>query len=116
MAPKQGAIFLASPLSRQLTPSPMMLFAVRIEYAFDATIQRSHNPDARKHRWPVMVGNHSPAARLPNRQSPLSQATGRPARLTATRSRSIYTRSEIGLQFRVDFQQFGMQLRYPFLD
>ena len=61
MAPKQGAIFLASPLSRQLTPSPMMLFAVRIEYAFDATIQRSHNPDARKH--PVMVGNHSPAFR-----------------------------------------------------
>jgi hypothetical protein len=47
-----------------------MFFAVRIEYAFDATIQRSHNPDARKHRWPVMVGNHSPAARLPNRQSP----------------------------------------------
>jgi hypothetical protein len=38
-----------------------MFLAVRIEYAFDATIQRSHNPDARKH--PVMVGNHSPAFR-----------------------------------------------------
>jgi hypothetical protein len=59
----------------------MMFLAVRIEYAFDATIQRSHNPDARKHRWPVMVGNHSPAARPPNRQSPLSQAACRPARL-----------------------------------
>jgi hypothetical protein len=37
----------------KLPLSPMMLFAGRFEHALDVPIQRLHDPDPRKHRWPT---------------------------------------------------------------
>ena len=37
----------------QLPPSPVLVFARRIEHALDVTVQCPHDTDARKHRWPT---------------------------------------------------------------
>jgi hypothetical protein len=42
-----------SSVTRQLSASPMMVFAVRIEDVLDATVQRPHDADPRKHRRPA---------------------------------------------------------------
>jgi hypothetical protein len=36
----------------QLPLSPMRVFAIRIKYALDVTIQRRHDPNPREHRRP----------------------------------------------------------------
>ena len=38
-----------SVVARKLAAAPMMLFAVQVEHALDVTVQRPHDPDARKH-------------------------------------------------------------------
>jgi hypothetical protein len=35
----------------------MRVFAIKIERPFDVAVQRPHDTDARKHRWPVMFGD-----------------------------------------------------------
>jgi hypothetical protein len=35
----------------------MLVLSRRVEHAFDVTIQRSHDADAREHCWPVMFCN-----------------------------------------------------------
>jgi hypothetical protein len=39
----------------------MRVFARRVEHPLDVTVYRSHDADARKHRWPVMfsTGNNA---------------------------------------------------------
>jgi hypothetical protein len=47
----------ASVIPRQLPPSPRVILAGRVKDPFDVPVQRSHDADPRKHRWPVMFGN-----------------------------------------------------------
>jgi hypothetical protein len=35
----------------------MMILTRRVKRPFDVPVQRSHDADARKHRWPVILGN-----------------------------------------------------------
>jgi len=39
-------------IPRQFTASPMLVFPRRVEHAFDVAVQRSHDANSRKHRWP----------------------------------------------------------------
>jgi hypothetical protein len=43
-----------SEIACQLASSPMRVFARQVEYALGVPVKRSHNPNPRKHRWPVL--------------------------------------------------------------
>jgi hypothetical protein len=43
-------------ISRQLPPSPMLVFSRRVEHPLDVTVQRLHDADASEHCRPVMFG------------------------------------------------------------
>lgn len=47
----------------------MGVFAIGVEYALDASVERHHHPDAREHRWPAEVGDQDQGfhSRLPLR-------------------------------------------------
>jgi hypothetical protein len=47
---KSIMVLSLSSVAGQLAASPMMVFARRIEYPLDVTVQGSHDTDAREHR------------------------------------------------------------------
>jgi hypothetical protein len=42
-----------SPIPRQLTLPPMMIFTRRVQQPLNVPIQRTHDTNPREHRWPV---------------------------------------------------------------
>jgi hypothetical protein len=54
--PPHSIRFELSLVLLQLALSPMRVFVRSIERPFDVTVQGFHDADARKHRWPVMIG------------------------------------------------------------